>query len=166
VTAAPDVVLQLGAVANEMKYSSTELTVQAGQLVEVHYTNGDQVQHNFVLGAPGSLARIGGAAEQFAQSPGAMAQSYIPDSADILFHTNLLTAGETVPFQFRAPEQPGDYPYLCTFPGHWRLMNGVLHVVPPFGRGRGAGGRAAGTSAAGRANGQPASGAAQGRGGN
>ncbi len=166
VTAAPDTVLQLGVVPSEMKYSSTELTAQAGQLVEIHYTNSDQVQHNFVLGAPGSLARIGGAAEQFAQSPGAMAQSYVPDSSDILFHTNLLAAGETVAFQFRAPEQPGDYPYMCTFPGHWRLMNGVLHVVAPFGRGRGAGGRAAGPGAAGpngaganaggRANGQPA----------
>jgi len=23
---------------------------------------------------------------------------------------------------------PGRYPYLCTFPGHWKLMNGVLIV--------------------------------------
>ena len=30
--------------------------------------------------------------------------------------------------EFTAPTTPGDYPYLCTFPGHWRMMNGVLKV--------------------------------------
>ena len=27
-----------------------------------------------------------------------------------------------------APEEPGTYPYLCTFPGHWILMKGEMHV--------------------------------------
>jgi azurin len=31
--------------------------------------------------------------------------------------------------------QAGEYPYVCTFPGHWRIMNGVLQVVQPAGRG-------------------------------
>ena len=26
--------------------------------------------------------------------------------------------------------KPGAYPYICTFPLHWKLMNGVMHVVP------------------------------------
>mgnify|MGYP006097013119 FL=1 len=25
-------------------------------------------------------------------------------------------------------ETPGDGPYICTFPGHWRAMQGVLRV--------------------------------------
>ncbi|MCB1209408.1 MAG: hypothetical protein KDK97_08785 [Verrucomicrobiales bacterium] len=25
-------------------------------------------------------------------------------------------------------KEKGDYPYLCTFPGHWMVMNGVLKV--------------------------------------
>jgi azurin len=25
--------------------------------------------------------------------------------------------------------QAGDYPFVCTFPGHWRIMNGVLTVT-------------------------------------
>ena len=44
--------------------------------------------------------------------------------------TTLVDPGQTVTVQFRAPGQPGDYPYVCTFPAHWRVMNGVLHVVP------------------------------------
>jgi uncharacterized protein len=27
-----------------------------------------------------------------------------------------------------APATPGEYPYVCTFPGHFLLMNGVLVV--------------------------------------
>ena len=30
---------------------------------------------------------------------------------------------------FTAPTQPGRYPYLCTFPGHWRVTRGVLLVA-------------------------------------
>ena len=48
-------------------------------------------------------------------------------------------AGQTTTFQFTAPAAPGDYPYICTYPNHWRIMNGVLHVVAPAGRGGGAG---------------------------
>jgi azurin len=29
---------------------------------------------------------------------------------------------------FDAPKEKGDYPYLCTFPGHWMVMNGVMKV--------------------------------------
>jgi len=28
-----------------------------------------------------------------------------------------------------APKQPGVYPYVCTYPGHWRRMYGALYVV-------------------------------------
>jgi putative membrane-bound dehydrogenase-like protein len=154
VAAVPDVTLQLGVVPSQMKYSTTELTVQAGQMVEVVFSNTDEMQHNFVLGAPGSLQAIGAAADQLAARPGAVAQSYVPDVAQVLVKTALLNPGQTLRFQFRAPAAAGQYPYMCTFPAHWRIMNGVLNVVEPF-RGRGAGGRGA----------QPAAPAGAGRGG-
>ena len=28
------------------------------------------------------------------------------------------------------PATPGDYPYVCTFPGHGVMMRGVMHVKP------------------------------------
>jgi len=37
--------------------------------------------------------------------------------------------------QFKAPGEAGQYPYVCTFPGHWRIMNGTLNVRAPQGRG-------------------------------
>jgi azurin len=141
VAAAPDVTLQLGIVPNEMKFSTSQLTVQAGQLVEIVFTNTDEMQHNFVLGAQGSLQAIGAAADQLATQPNAAAQGYVPDAAPILAKTPLLNRGETARVQFRAPSDAGDYPYMCTFPAHWRVMNGTLHVIVPPARGRGAGGR-------------------------
>ena len=61
---------------------------------------------------------------------------YVPQIPQVLFFTKLVEPGETVTVQFKAPAQPGQYPYVCTFPGHWRIMNGILTVQAPQGRGR------------------------------
>ena len=53
---------------------------------------------------------------------------FIPASDDILHHTKLLDRGETAVLEFTAPATPGDYEYVCTFPGHFLLMRGVLKV--------------------------------------
>ncbi|HEY8549978.1 MAG TPA: plastocyanin/azurin family copper-binding protein, partial [Vicinamibacterales bacterium] len=62
--------------------------------------------------------------------PSAAAQHYVPEIPQVLVATRLVEPGQTVTLQFRAPSQPGQYPYVCTFPGHWRLMNGVLTITP------------------------------------
>ena len=150
--AVPDLVLQLGTIPNEMQFSTRELTVQTGQLVEIVFSNPDQMQHNFVVGTPGSLEIIGAAADVLAMQPGAASTGYVPDIVQVIVKTPLVDPGQSFTVQFRAPDQAGQYPYVCTFPAHWRVMNGVLNVVEPPGRGRGAGGRgaAAGRGAAGR----------------
>jgi azurin len=156
VASVPDVTIQLGVIPNEMKYAQTQLTVQAGQMVELVFVNADQMQHNFVLGAQGSLQLIGAASDQMAAQPNAASLSYVPDIPQILFKTPLVNAGQTVRFQFRAPAEAGQYPYICTFPAHWRLMNGILNVTAPPARGGGGGGRAGGApagAAGGRAGG-------------
>ena len=132
---APDITLRLAAVPGQLKFDLTELTVAPGQLVEIVYTNPDAMQHNFVLGAAGSLDALGAAADTLSQSPSGLAQQYVPDIPQVIFSTKLVEPGQTVTFQFRAPADPGRYPYLCTFPAHWRVMNGILNVVQPQGRG-------------------------------
>ncbi|MGH9307939.1 MAG: plastocyanin/azurin family copper-binding protein, partial [Vicinamibacterales bacterium] len=132
---APDVTIRLSVTPGEMKYDKTELTVAPGQLVEIVFTNPDSMQHNFVLGQPASLPVIGTAADELARGPNGVAQQYVPQIAQILFSTKLVEPGETLTVQFRAPTQTGQYPYVCTFPGHWRIMNGILNVTQPAGRG-------------------------------
>ena len=134
-TQAPDVVLRLGVLPGQLKFDLPELTVAPGQLVEIVFVNSDQMQHNFLLGAPGTLDQIGAAADQLAASPAAAAQQYVPEIPQVLYSTRLVDPGQTLAFQFKVPGQEGQYPYVCTFPGHWRIMNGILKVVAPAGRG-------------------------------
>jgi putative membrane-bound dehydrogenase-like protein len=134
---APDVTLKLSVIAGQLKFDLSELTVAPGQLVEIVFDNPDQMQHNFVVGATGALDTIGAAADKLAQSPNAVAQQYVPEIPEVLFSTKLVDPGDKLTFQFKAPTTEGQYPYVCTFPGHWRLMNGTLRVVAPAGRGRG-----------------------------
>lgn len=56
---------------------------------------------------------------------------YIPtDMTDqIIAHTNLAAGGETVDVTFTVPEETGDYPFICSFPGHYAAgMEGTLNV--------------------------------------
>jgi putative membrane-bound dehydrogenase-like protein len=140
VAPAPDLVLRLNVVPNQLKFDKTEFNAAPGQLIEVVYANPDVMQHNFVLGAPGSLTAIGEAGDRLATSPTGLAQGYVPDMPQVLYSTKLLEPGQTVTFQFRAPTTGGQYPFVCTFPAHWRTMNGILNVVMPAGRGGRGGG--------------------------
>ena len=57
-----------------------------------------------------------------------MPGSTCPRSSKVLVYTDIVAAGQSQTIYFRAPEQPGRYPFLCTFPGHWMVMNGELIV--------------------------------------
>jgi len=54
----------------------------------------------------------------------------VPDSEDVLFHTQLLEPNGSDAIYFVAPQTPGDYDFICSFPGHYALMHGQLHVSP------------------------------------
>lgn len=57
-----------------------------------------------------------------------MAKQFIPASPKVLGAIPLLNPGKTGTLTLNGPLKPGTYPYLCTFPGHWRIMRGVLIV--------------------------------------
>jgi azurin len=56
------------------------------------------------------------------------AKNYVPDTDDVLFHTALVLPDASDTIYFTAPATPGDYDYLCSFPGHSALMKGLLRV--------------------------------------
>ncbi|MEM7786078.1 MAG: c-type cytochrome, partial [Planctomycetota bacterium] len=62
----------------------------------------------------------------------AEARHYIPDSPKVLIGSKLLQPGQEQAIAFDVPSEPGIYPYVCTYPGHWRRMYGALYVVPDF----------------------------------
>jgi azurin len=111
-----------------MKYSPAEFTVPAGATVELIFENVDAMQHNWVLGALGSQEKIGLAADKMITAADGAAKNYIPAMPEVLAYTPLVESDGRVKVVFKAPIVPGNYPFLCTFPGHWRIMNGVMKV--------------------------------------
>ncbi len=120
--------------ASPLSYDKTELSVKAGQKVKLTLNNAGGIlpqPHNFLLLKPGKLDAVGALANAMLADPQGMAKSYIPEAAkpDLLANTKLVQPNQTETIEFTAPAEAGDYPYLCTFPGHWLLMRGVMHVT-------------------------------------
>ena len=115
-------------IKDEMKYDLTEFTVKVGTLVEIIFENNDAMQHNLLIVAPDALAIVGNAAEIMAKTPAGVAKGYVPDLPQILASTVLVDPGTTAKLRFQVPETKGEYPFVCTFPGHWQTMNGVMRV--------------------------------------
>src|SRR5439155_7039748 len=102
---------------------------EAGKPVALILDNQDAMPHNIAILAPGALEEIGLAAENMSGDPDAEGRLYIPASRKVLHATKLATPGQKIQLAFTAPTDPGDYPYVCTFPRHWRRMLRTMAVV-------------------------------------
>lgn len=111
-----------------LTFQQSELKVKAGAAIALTLSNPDVVPHNWVLIQPNKLNAIGELANRMISSPEAYAKHYVPDSNDVLYYTDIIGPDQKQTIHFKAPSQPGKYPYLCTFPGHCMVMNGVMIV--------------------------------------
>jgi azurin len=124
----PPLVVGIKTVPDDMTYSVKNFTVKPGQYVRITLTNPDEMQHNLVFVRPGSVEDVGDLVNVMAKASDASERNYVPPSQDVLLWTNLVDPGQSVTLEFIAPTQVGDYPYMCTFPGHWKTMQGVMKV--------------------------------------
>jgi azurin len=113
---------------DNLQFSSKTLEASPGEILKLTFSNPDVVPHNWALLRPGSLERIGAITNTLVNDPDAYLRHYVPDSKDVLCYTDIVDPQDETAIYFRAPDQPGRYPYLCTFPGHWMVMNGELVV--------------------------------------
>ncbi len=120
--------IELRTLPERMRYDKEQFTVRAGRPVRLRLQNPDAMMHNLLIVQPGALEAIGTLAEALGQD--GFAKDFVPADPRVLHHTKLLQPGASEVLEFTAPGVPGDYPYVCTFPGHWRIMQGVMHVVP------------------------------------
>ncbi|MEZ0385753.1 MAG: DUF6797 domain-containing protein, partial [Verrucomicrobium sp.] len=111
-----------------LQFAQKQLTARAGERLTLEFHNPDAVPHNFLLVKPGTLPRMGDLANKMITDPGALARHYVPESPEVLAYTDMVQPGQKFTIHFTAPKGKGDYPYLCTFPGHWMAMNGILKV--------------------------------------
>lgn len=119
-------VITIKAVAG-LNYDKTHITVQPGEKITIKLVNTTSMPHNYVqLSAEADASAVARAALS------AGGNEYIPkDKADVILgHTSMIQHGQTDTVTFTAPKKPGDYPYICTFPGHYVSgMKGVLTVA-------------------------------------
>jgi putative heme-binding domain-containing protein len=122
-------IVVLRTVYEQMRYDKQLIVVEAGKPVAITLENADAMPHNVAILMPGALEEVGNAAEKMPAEPDAEGRLYVPASPKVLHATKLVAPGEKTQLAFSAPDEPGDYPYVCTFPGHWRVMFGTLAVV-------------------------------------
>jgi putative heme-binding domain-containing protein len=111
-----------------LTFATRSFTVKAGEPVKLTFSNPDVVPHNWVLIKPGTLERVGTLANQLVADPDAVARHYVPATADVLAYVDVVQPEQRFTIYFVAPTQKGRYPYLCSFPGHWMVMNGEMVV--------------------------------------
>lgn len=111
-----------------LSFVQRTLTAKAGEAVALTLANPDVVPHNWALLQPGKLQAVGEEANRLVADPEALVRQYVPQTNDVLCYTDIVEPHSEFTIHFRAPSQPGRYPYLCTFPGHWMVMNGELIV--------------------------------------
>lgn len=115
-----------------MQFSVKEFEVKAGEQIELEFKNEGTLPkiamgHNIVILKQGvSAIAFGGKALQ----AGANATNALPDSvkSDVIAYSQLLGPGETEIVKFKAPVKPGIHQFVCTFPGHYAMMRGVMVV--------------------------------------
>ncbi len=110
-----------------LKFDIQKLTLKAGSRVRLVFQNTDDMLHNLVIVQPNSAIKVGEMALNLGLD--GLSRQYIPDTDMVLFYTNLLEPGMTETIYFQVPEEPGEYEYVCTVPGHYFAMRGLLLVV-------------------------------------
>ena len=124
---AVDAELVVPAERNALAYSVRRVEAPAGATVRLVMDNTASTAlamiHNVVVVTDAAAVdRVGVAA--------AGVRDNIPDDDAILAYTPLARPGERTAVVFTMPP-PGRYPFLCTYPGHFQLMQGVLVSTSP-----------------------------------
>ncbi len=118
-------------VGNDGMLELETISAEPGEKIRIQLTTQSQLPasamaHNFIL------LMLSADVDAFAQAASqAKGNDYIPsDMTDqIIAHSELAVGGETVEVAFTVPEKTGDYPFLCSFPGHYAAgMEGTLNV--------------------------------------
>ncbi|WP_339707929.1 PVC-type heme-binding CxxCH protein [Algoriphagus aquimarinus] len=124
-----EIVIELAALPGKMLFDKDSFVVQAGKTVSLVFDNRDQMPHNIVILQQGSIEKVGVAADNMARLEDGYEKNFVPNMPEVLFSTPLVNSSQIFQLNFAAPDKPGDYPFICSFPGHWRMMKGIMKVI-------------------------------------
>jgi azurin len=121
-------VIVLRTVHEQLRYDTNHITVEADKPFEIVFENDDLMPHNLIICQKGAKEALGTAA--LTMTPDQLdskGRAYVPESNQIIAATQMLEAGEKARLTIEGLA-PGEYEYVCTFPGHWSVMNGKLNI--------------------------------------
>ncbi|MDA0684700.1 MAG: plastocyanin/azurin family copper-binding protein [Bacteroidetes bacterium] len=125
-TDGPDATITIGTQPG-LQFDLPAFDVQAGSKLKLVFNNDDDMMHNLLIVEPGAADKVG--EQAIALGLAGPNQSYIPEMDEVLFHTVLLEPDSMEAIYFTVPTEPGEYQYVCSFPGHSFTMRGVMRVV-------------------------------------
>lgn len=124
IRAAPGSTVTLGTLGDELAYEAVEIRARAGSEFTIEFVNNSSgMPHNVVfVNAKSDINPVGIAALEASE------HDYVPQNElDRIFAFSAMAGpGETLTLTVRVPDEPGVYPYICTYPGHFTVMQGVL----------------------------------------
>lgn len=109
-----------------LKYDRELIRADAGSKLALTFNNNDDMAHNVVITRPESADAVGRAAMNLGLNADDL--EYVPISERVLYHTSMLQPGQTETIYVDIPDTPGDYMFVCTFPGHYMSMRGIIRV--------------------------------------
>ena len=112
-----------------LKFATELLTAKPGEKLALAFVNDDPtgMMHNLAIIAPDSLQKVITAALTIGEK--AVEQNFIPDIPEVLASTPQVSPGRKFTLYFTVPAVEGDYPFVCTYPGHGQIMKGILRVA-------------------------------------
>lgn len=123
-------VVVIRTIREQMQYDTRYFAVQAGKPVQIVLENADAMPHNLVITSPGTMQEVAVAAGAMPSPADNITKAYVPDTPNVLASLSMVQPDASESLSFTAPSESGEYDYVCTFPGHWVRMYGVMLVVP------------------------------------
>ena len=118
--------ITISTVEGKMLYDIKEFEVKTGDSVSLKFRNMDFPPHNLLIVKPGKADEVAKMALELGEK--GISKQWRPETQHILWGSKAINHKEETVINFIAPE-PGNYPYVCTFPGHSMLMRGVMKVI-------------------------------------
>ncbi len=119
-----DQVVEIESLGNQMKYNVVQIKAKPSTTLLIKFTNNASMEimkHNIVvLNDESAIEEVGLAALN--------AENNLPDHESIIAATEMIGPGGTTELVVSIPDTPGVYPYICTFPGHYQVMQGKIIV--------------------------------------
>ena len=119
-------IIATGNTLEEIRFEPDSFSIPSGASVKINLVNQSEHQsmfHNMVICTFGKTSEIG-----FKGIQAGKKNDFVPpNNANVLANSTVINPGDSTHFNFMAPAA-GKFSYVCTFPGHYSIMQGVLTI--------------------------------------